>query len=569
MRFRVRVVAAALLAGAAAPVAAAPNPSHFQACDGYGKPTENGDGMTKEAIGLLGIFTAGPSAGDTRRVEPPLGPDGVAACTNALADPRMLDKHWARKVSLLRARAVHRLALGQSDFAMTDLDAAKAAVREPTNPYFVRSLGLGLDLVRAYALRQQDRAAEANAIVAKVILARPFNRETAASLLAIVPDPRALVNGEPILLPLARLQPKFIDSIFTEAFRTRDFATAIAIYPHVTAPLRVGDRGVASIEANVQRERNFAADQLFTANRRAMLAYARAATGDSAGARRDLDSAEGILLSMRPMAPLPAGTKEGRNQRALRALNGLAVAAAKQSAEGLKVWRGMVDARVGFDQGRIPASFTELPKLIPNAAALDLLTEIHARNPSFSGAGGAIADLEKRLRPEIMKRDEEVKLLFASLPHAEIAQRIATYRKANSDLAGYFWGGISGFKTKPNGDGTTTVIFTGQKSSGGVVEEMALLRAADLAREQGKTGLVIRERADFERTQNNIMYGYTVSTVPLGYSTELTVEFVDKSNLPPQYRSAQWRVLDVAQILSQLGPTYWAAPAAKQASSTR
>ena len=96
----------------------------------------------------------------------------------------------------------------------------------------------------------------------------------------------------------------------------------------------------------------------------------------------------------------------------------------------------------------------------------------------------------------------------------------------------------------------------GESSSGSVVEEMALLRAADLAREAGKGGFVIRQRRDYERTRNTTYYGMVLRSDPDGYSTEIEVDFVDLDPLPEVYRLTPWRVLKAEEIFAQLGPVY-------------
>ena len=157
--------ASVALACALAPSVAMASPQPFQLCDGYGTPTENGDGMTKEARGLFGLFAPLGSAGNTRRSTPSLGASGMAACDEALADPRLLDKHWLRRASLIRARAMHDLAASNPDQALIDLDRAQAAIRTPDDPYIRRSLGLGIKLVRAFALRSKGDMAGATAIL--------------------------------------------------------------------------------------------------------------------------------------------------------------------------------------------------------------------------------------------------------------------------------------------------------------------------------------------------------------------------------------------------------------------
>lgn len=548
-------------AGAANPLVSSFTPSQWAACDGYGRPTQNGDGMTKEALGFLGVFTGGPSAGNTFRSTPPtFGDAGVQACTAVLTDGGLRPQFWARKVSLLRARAIHQLAGGHSDAAMADLQAAEAAAQAPGDPYYQRSLGLGIKLVRALALERQDRHAEAQAIASEVMAARPWNRSTVIALFATIADERAIINGEPLLVAIARLQPKQIDSIFSDAMRTRDFRRAVQIYPNLVPPTKVLDRGIYGIEQEIQVARNEAVESLFKALRRASLAYAQAASGDAPSARSSLTAAEQELKELaEPLPKLVPGTKEGRKARIRRAINGAIVAAGKDAADQLARWRFMTELRLQLSAGQAPSSAPDLLRILPNGPGLDLLITLEEHGNKE--AAPFIEALQKRLEPARMPSKDQIELLFEALPHAEIAERIATYRKAQSPLAVALWGGASGFRTKANPDGSTTISFTGEKSSGSVVEEMALLRAADFTRAMGKSAFVIISRADFQRSLTTSIYGVAGRAMPTGYTTELTIQPVDSINPPEPYRSAPWRMIDAAKVVDSLGPTYFVATA--------
>ncbi|WP_152569558.1 MULTISPECIES: hypothetical protein [Sphingomonas] len=534
-----------------------PGVAWFEQCDGYGKPTENGDGMTKEASGFLGIFTGGPSAGNTRRSTPAFGAAGVQACDTALADPRLRERYWARRTSLLMARAVHGLADGKADGAIADLDKAQAAVQAPNDPYYQRSLGLGLELVRAYALRQTGQEAKARELAADVLRQRPWSRATGSAMIAIVPDEAAVLNGTPMVQSLARLQPKFVDAIFQRAMTTRDFATAIRLYPNLVAPTRTLDRGTSGIAEELGRERNEAVERLYSVRRRGALAYALAATGDATGARRALADGDAELAQLaQPLPPLPEGEKEGWKARSRRAVNEAIVTAGQRVGSELAIWRAMTESKLALRDGKVPAAL-DLKNILPNGAGYDLLLTYKQANVPDAAR---LADLlGEALKPNPKSNPKiEIPLLFASLPHAEIPQRIATYRKANSDFIGYLWGGTSGFKTKANADGTTTISFTGQKSSGNVVEEMALLRAADYVHSLGRDGFVIRSRADFERTIQMVGMYSGGARYPDGYSTELTIEPVDVAHPSPALAAAPWRIIKADEIISALGPTYFA-----------
>lgn len=538
--------------------AAAKSPTFYADCDGYGSPTENGDGMTKEARGLFGLFAPLGSAGNTRRSTPNLGAHGVQACDQALADSRLLAKHWRRKVSLLRARAVHDLAAGNDAQALADLARAEAAAEDPADPFYRRSLGLGNRIVRAYALRRSGRQEEALKLAAEILAERPYNRQIAVAVIAIIGDPMTEIGGETAGRLAARLEPRLIDILFRSAFDRRDFDQAIALHPQLTLPVVAGDIGVGRNVERLQAARNEAFDLLYKGERQGRLAYALAATGRTDEARRQIEDARKYLAANTPAVP-PATAEESGKQKQARLRIGFVALGATQGGKMVDEWSRLVEWRIAVDRGEARRVLAEAnPASLPvNGAHLDLLLALKRALPGEAGLDPAIAAIEGKLRPQDSGRGEEVKLLFGSLPHAEIEQRVAAFKRANSDFVGYLWGGVSGFKTE--GDprtGNVSVRFVGEKSSATVVEEMALLRAADLAREHGRTGLVIKERKDYQRTENTLYYGRVIRSDPAGYSTHLEVELVDLANLPERYRATPWRVLDVQAVIRSLGPTY-------------
>ena len=276
MAFLSRRAIAGLLGVAAVATLAGParaDTPTFQTCDGYGTPTENGDGMTKEARGLFGLFAPLGSAGNTRRSTPPLGASGVAACDAALADSRLGAKQWIRRVSLLRARAIHDLAVGDGKAALADLDRAEAAVVDPHDAFYQRSMGLGIRLVRGYALRITGDREGALAIAAAVLRERPYNRQLGLALIAVAGSDDVSLEGQPLVQSMARVEPRLIDLISMIAFRKRDFQAVIRIFPQLVAPIRTPDRmGYSRYLAQFQESQAAITELLFRADRHARVA---------------------------------------------------------------------------------------------------------------------------------------------------------------------------------------------------------------------------------------------------------------------------------------------------------
>jgi hypothetical protein len=529
-------------------------PTHFQDCDGYFAPNSHSDGLRSASTLLL---TFGVPA---RPVPLVIGRSGIHACDTALADPALLETYWMRHVTLLRARAIHKLAAGDDAGALDDVAKARAAMKDDPDPLVRRSLGLGLDLVRAYALAKTGHRDEARQIVNAILAERPYSRHVGLAVVAVTGNEGLQANDFAILKTLGRLDPRFVDAMFELAFDQRRFDEAIRLHPHIAAPVKGIDVGRDKEETAYQEARRDSQTLLNKAERRARLAYALAATGRAAQARTELAAAK-ALVAANVVTPAPApGEKEDRKVREARARANLVAAADRQAGAAVAKWEKLVEWRIGLDG---PDADKIIPELNPNGLSLngahvDLLSTANRKRPS--------ADLEataKTLAARIAEppddRTTEAKILFEGMPPLEVRKTINGYQ-ASHTLFAILWGGISGFKTI--GDpktGKATVEYLGEKSSSTVVEEMALLRAADLARQTGHSGFVITGRRDYHR---EIVIGYGRGAGPGsddGFSTQLDVEFVDLASLPPKFTALPWRALAAEEVVNALGPVY-AAP---------
>jgi hypothetical protein len=152
----------------------------------------------------------------------------------------------------------------------------------------------------------------------------------------------------------------------------------------------------------------------------------------------------------------------------------------------------------------------------------------------------------------------------------ESQRNVIDYQKSRPNILGALVGGAlsfgttllggiertAGFRSAANPDGTTRVEFTGNTTSAPVVQEMTLLRAAELARAAGKWGFVIADRSDYARYMVTSQYGMEISRVPVGYKTELSVRFVDQGG-------EAGRAFDAVAVIDALGPLYYSETRAK------
>jgi hypothetical protein len=168
--------------------------------------------------------------------------DAATACITALASPDLAADDWKRRSSLLQASAAHKIAAGNTQGALVDLDAAAAVL-----PAWLeaaeraRSLDISIALLRALALAKADKPMEAGRLIVAAADARPWLgqlQDLAADML------QALPGGEGAALPIADRRLRIDVSAREPRAKTRqangDFVGALAdwklVRPAVTEP---------------------------------------------------------------------------------------------------------------------------------------------------------------------------------------------------------------------------------------------------------------------------------------------------------------------------------------------
>ncbi|MDQ0465802.1 hypothetical protein QO010_003594 [Caulobacter ginsengisoli] len=542
----------------------------FSQCDGYGMPASGGDGMTSYA-NIWGIFNP-PGYGTTAKADTNRGTAGIAACDAALADEHLLPAYWRRKVNLLQARALHRLEKGDAKGALADLDLADAAIADRADPFFARSQGISLGLVRAYAQGLNGDQAGSEALAMRLLSQRPYSRQAPFSALIAIGE-----DGDPKLLEIldratARLQPSSIDGLYKRMIGEGRWAEAIPLYGQLAAP-KTRQRfayGGTVLEYDTVDILN---TNLFWIDRGGSYAYALATQGRGAEARAALAAVRARFeAALVRDPPLLAEKKPKKSQIAaaaskVRQQDALAVRGAAQ----LNSWTSLVERRVKIDEGGAGAVVDTLVKEPPprNVIGREFMTALAVRlkaDPktlpeTLQVVAAATPPPTPPIPAVIKSRRGGVASLFETLPTAETAEHLPNYKKAGS---GIWTGDESGFTdvkvapalTSEYGPDVATVKFRSMQTNPAVAEEMALLRAADLALQAGKSGLIILARADVEHTLNSTYYGSVVRSDPTGFSTELSVVFVDKANLPERFKGAEWRVIDARAAYDALAPIY-------------
>lgn len=560
-------LAVALMAPGAALAADAKKPSRsvFSDCDGYGAPTGSGDGMTEMAF-TWGIFRPElASGGNTLQTKVTVGAAGLTACDAALTHPDLLPKYWLRRASLLRARAVHELAVNKPDAALADLDEVDAIGKAQGDAFYRRSVIVGANYVRAYALREKGDAAAGEALVLKTLAERPYNKEsTLAARLALGSgENRASTReaGEAV----ARMSPRIIDPVYLEAFDEGRFQDVIDLFDQLQPPKKPPQNLQYDFEFQKLAYENEARAEYFKAVRTGNYAYALAATGHADEGRAAIQKARDRLAE----ASKPPEPKLGRNGKPKKPnwLDEyhvkLMASVAKDANEALDGWSRAIDLRVQAESDPTAAfDAFSVGKPIKGRAGADILETIRLKSPPASrdATPSFIEAWNKDLEKDDEKPAEWLTTLMQTLPKPEVADQAPPYREAKrpflsmkgsyNDLA------AEGYREDTDEKGVTTIRVRTLEGSQAVIEEMAVLRAAELALAAGKKGFIVVDRRDTRHSIASTYYGMVMNTTPDGSSTELDVIFVDPEALPAGYEHAGWRVVDAAAARAALAPIY-------------
>jgi hypothetical protein len=528
--------------------------SYFKECDGYGPPSGAGNGLPAWAM-VLGAV-------DARRTTPFFGePHGIAACGAALTDMQAHPDAWMRKVSLLRARAIHRLEIGDATGALRDLDAADAAAADKDDIYYRRSLKLGVDMVRAYALRESGDAAGSRALALRALASRPYSQEAAYAALMVLGEDAPAADLEQVMRPLAQIAPPAVDQLFDRVFEHGRFDEAIELYPGVAPTPKLGDEPM-EFRARAWLEQSNRADaELFWARESGRYAYALAAVGRTADARAALKAERDRYAAATASEPpaQPGRSVAEMTQIAVRQQGDLQIQTTVPPV--LDAWARVVEARCAVNEGRADDAWNTLTahgaRPLASWATADALKAIADKQPAHAAFAQTV---EKMLtRPKPLLRAAELRTLFDALPETETRDRLASYRRDVSWLgvqrSGAF--GRDGYAVTEHPDrGFSTISFRGQKASFASLEDMALLRAADVARQAGKHGLIVLARRNINHTTTTYMYGQAIRTTPTGSETQLDVMFVDPASPPPGYQDQRWRIVDADAVYAALAPFY-------------
>ena len=529
-----------------APAAYASDKRDFEGCDGRIHPGKQDDGLRGEAAQNSYSFFGGVRGID------------IAACTRALASPRLLPTQRLRKAHLLRARAAGYLQSAEIDNAIADLDLAEKETSDLANDrFFRRSLGVSLSLMRALALTYKGQNDGVASLLSAAKETRPYSLQVQYGVAEISQASRKIGDGSPSpWLTVIKLEPAAaINAVIQEA-ELGNFANALKLAQDVklewpTQSLQ--PYGLLSPNAQTSSLLSSVIMTLHTA-------YAKAATGDVEGARQDLSRLEeGVApaLATSPQASVSNAQSPARN--ALK--------------DFMALRRRQIEARIATAEGRTNDALSALvgSGMPRDAATIELLTALRAALPAQGGlVVPDITSFEKDLAEK--RRKDLIEIVRKILVAPETPRSVVDYERARPNIVGALIGGAltmgtsllgginrtDGFRSTDNADGTTKVEFIGNTPSAALVQEMTLLRAAELAKSAGKNAFVIVDRKDFTRTMQSTRNGMVISSVNNGFKTELTVRYIENTGDMPY-------AFGTDEVLDSLGPLYYeeARPAKK------
>lgn len=172
--------------------------SLYLRCDGRPNNITDAESFARllGAITLLGLFAPTPEAPDpSKRL---FGERGVAACSKLLDDPKE-ETNGLRRLPLILARAIHHIETKDYDAALADTGKAQAeseALGLADNPYFERSLGLSIDLLRSRALFMKGDAEGARKAGLADMTAMPFTLYAGLASSSYAPFNRSMSEEE-------------------------------------------------------------------------------------------------------------------------------------------------------------------------------------------------------------------------------------------------------------------------------------------------------------------------------------------------------------------------------------
>lgn len=581
-----------------------PPPSNYLMCDGIAKPQSAASQLGKIMLASsLIIPTQLPESSSAGKRK--FGAEGVTACNAALNEDLVQDNSL-RYLNLIRARAIHHLENRNPTMALADLALIDDRIGEDVDDNgYSRSFGLAVDLVRGITLIQSGDRPGGMATLRSAAVRRPY----ALSLQTFLVDFINNADGTDIEIARATLEDLVLLSPGHRVLRASIY-DAKSIDPQMVAqdwdylanvaigkgsllvgtpkkapqPIKQGlGAGITYLDLSVISRAALAQGHAGNIER---ARYWLNVAEQHASAISDLEAevSKARELNVEPKKASTNKYKVARSRfkktnKEIERATGLI----RQHNKGIanqKVITPFAEAWVALADGDSIAAaeiLAPLSKAPRTNAVYDLIERIQEDVPKDQRSNIVAMDIPKMRqlwltstlsgletgnvsrhasRPDFMMARMGMSAggysrLYGLVPLTEMTTR----RNGFSGQAVFFK--PTGFKDKTSKQGTRTIEFMGDNSSRAQVEEMTILRAAVLAQEEGKDGLIILAFNNYNRMVTQTINGTPVGLPTLaGYKTELEAMFVDRKRAARDYPDHAMRFIAVDDILATLAPIY-------------
>lgn len=528
--------------------------SDFQGCDGLKKPDKKGDGMQPPARLPSYGFSLPVAAIST-----------VSNCTRALESDKLLSTHSMRKAHLLRARAAANLKMGMVDAAESDLNEAKKILeKKGSDPFFNRSIGVSFLLLDGLIASEKGQTDQANIFAKQASEMRPYSIsvQLASAELINMTRPYSGETEQP-WQDMKMLGSSSNDILMREIIKG-NFQNVADMSKDSMSTWPDSD-----LENNLTTESYLETppwQKLVIAN--LYLSYSLAVVGDADGAQKYLNltkqkNDDAISESEKEYAALEASKIEsGLSERKTKKAIQQRKAELNQITSNIKKYKqiqedrigpftNIVNARIALDNGdSAPAATLLEAGIIPrNSVGMELIG--HA---NFDGDSQQKDDAQKIIMDWRENRSKQAMLDVTNraLMVLESSDMI-NYKKSKSNAFNKLMKGIdlkNGFRSETNEDGSFLISFAGGAASEAMVEEMVLLRAAEIAMDANQEHFIVTDRKLRERYVVTSVNGFENSRASAGYTAELKMRYLDEDDSKAQSANAQ-------QIIDNLGKIYY------------
>ena len=538
----------ALLAGAASGDARAAEPGDFSACDGALPPKPKKSlkpGETQDAWRGFG----GQLPNRTVLVRN-LGVAGLAACERVLADPVLVPEFWARRASLIRARALHEMSEKNDEGAIETLGEVDTLYVEHGKGDEIASAKLANDALRAVAFYRMKKKAEGEKLLVSINERRPYSpsvRRLTTSIRLLFDTDRSKRLAR--LREQASLNPNTLRLMLMLSMQNRDFDNALLYADQISFDLPKG-RGGWTMRGEEARAYNEIEQR---ASLRGTRAYALLALGRMEDSARELKAArDEVAEAIEPPAPPPKG---GNLSKRVLEDHRRRVAAGDEATAALDDWSRAIAMRMRASKMTMKAigADPERPKGEAMAVMPDLLFQVRGAST------GEVADIDKLLEALAAFNDasltKALSLSFTNLTSMLPAPEYDGVRPKMRGEGSNIWRtNLEGYRVMgADNPDLGNVRMASLAASPAMVEEAAMLVAADHAASLGKDAFVIESAQMIQRstTTSGWVGSYASNS---GYEYRLLIRPINVANGEEQSR--HWRALKVSDVRAALAAKY-------------